>query len=136
MITETNVVGEASEDCPCVCYRSKLHCPQCGRVNFYNVRALALSNRAGTLTRGYRCRSCGAEFRETSTCTAPQLVAQGAKRADLEVSRQQKHAVAHENSPEGIDGRRTVLQALRLLGKNEVADRKEAEWRTAGLEVD
>jgi len=58
----------------CICGRSKQHCPNCGRGDIYSVKRLTLATLVGTI-KGYRCRKCGAEFRDGEQCTAPLLTA-------------------------------------------------------------
>ena len=71
------------------CGRIGPHCPVCGVVNYYHVVGLDVGIKiAGVETqlKGFRCRKCGAQFREDVVCTAPASKAVAKKQNDESAS--------------------------------------------------
>lgn len=129
MITETNVVGQATSEVTCQCARTQLHCPSCGRVNFYNVRSLAIRHVDKSIDRGFRCRSCGAEFMETSICHAPKVELSSKNQQLADAVREQ----AEDRSAKARASRLKVIDSLRALGRHQQADLAEKNLRDKDL---
>jgi len=134
MVTDTNVVGESSEEYPCVCLRTKLHCPKCGRASYYWVKSLDLTQQlqAGggqRIDKGFRCTKCGTAFRNSSVCTAPRLELSSKNQELADAVREQ----AEDRSDEAKEQRRRVVASLRALGRHQQAELAEKNLREKGL---
>jgi len=134
MITETNVVGEATQECPCVCSRTKLHCPSCGRASYYwlremNIEVRPLNLPSTVIVKGYRCAKCGTRFRENTVCTAPKLELT----ANAQTTLDEMHAVREDRSEHAKEKRRQLVAALRSLRGDVFADKAQKDFEERGL---
>jgi hypothetical protein len=110
---------------PCSCGRTKPHCPRCGKSSLYAVDRLNVEVQIGdrvVVDGGFRCKSCGYRFRQSTLCTAPELVA----------AREDAKALA-DTSEEAKRQRRAAIAVMRSVGQAKSATELERKYREQGL---
>jgi hypothetical protein len=123
----------------CRCNRDSVHCSACGSGDIYHKSSLDLrvpgvsyadgaKRKLPTLDRGFRCKHCGAEFRESSVCTAPLKQSKPAQRELEELRR-----AVDDTSEAGKQARRAALTVLRDVGQGAKAEKLEQEYQRRGL---
>lgn len=112
---------------PCInCGRTNVHCPSCGFGGLYPIQELTLSLGLGKFDRGFRCKQCGAKFRESTMCTAELPKGLAKAKAAREEMVQDNSLTTREFSLRQIKG-------FRSIGKHEEANRLEKRFFPDGL---